>query len=133
MLRVKDIMTPEVFTLEFDASAEEAAWALTRRSISGAPVRDAEGKLTGFLSKTDLVDPSPDDWVERKKATVGDLMMPAAHTVYADDPALNAAKTMADQRIHHVMVLDEESELCGIVTALDVVRALAEGQRFEPE
>lgn len=57
MLRVRDIMTPNVFTLDTDASVLEAAWALTRRSISGAPVRDAAGALVGILSKSDLVNP----------------------------------------------------------------------------
>ena len=33
MLTVKDIMTKKVYTVEFDASAEEAAWGLTRRQI----------------------------------------------------------------------------------------------------
>ena len=47
MLRIKDIMTKRVYTVDADASAEEAAWGLTRRHIGGAPARDAQGNLVG--------------------------------------------------------------------------------------
>jgi CBS-domain-containing membrane protein len=130
MLRIRDIMTPRLFTLEAGASAEEAAWALTRRHIGGAPARDAEGNLVGMLSKTDLVDPEPAQWI-RKEATVGDLMNPAVVTLYADDPAMAAVGEMANSNIHRVVVLDANSEPVGIVTAMDVVRALYRGDRFE--
>ena len=37
---------------------------------------------------------------------------------------------MATRDIHRINVLDQESKLTGIVTAMDVVRALAGGKRF---
>jgi CBS-domain-containing membrane protein len=39
---------------------------------------------------------------------------------------------MASRRIHRIVVLDDDSKLAGIVTPMDVVRALARGARFEP-
>jgi predicted transcriptional regulator len=38
---------------------------------------------------------------------------------------------MAMRNIRRIIVLDEESKLAGIVTPMDVVRALARGERFE--
>ena len=52
MLRVRDIMTKKVYTVDFDTSAEEAAWGLTRRQIGAAPVRNREGALVGMLTKS---------------------------------------------------------------------------------
>ena len=128
-LLVRDIMTRELFTLEADASAEEAAWALTRRHIGGAPARDDEGNLVGMLSKSDLVDPEPAQWL-RKEATVGDIMNPDLVTLYADDPAMAAVSEMAKREIHRIVVLDEDSKPVGIVTPMDIVRALHFGARF---
>ena len=54
MLTIRDIMTTNVYTVDVDASAEEAAWGLTRRHIGGAPARDAAGTLVGVISKSDL-------------------------------------------------------------------------------
>jgi CBS-domain-containing membrane protein len=130
MLRIKDIMTRDVYSVDTDASAEEAAWGLTRRHIGGAPARDADGNLVGVLSSSDLVNPEPEQWI-RGEATVGDLMNPDVISLYAEDPAMAAVNEMAMRNIRRIIVLDEESKLAGIVTPMDVVRALARGERFE--
>jgi len=130
MLRIKDIMTTKVHTVEADAPAEEAAWGFTFRHIGGAPARDAQGNLVGVLSTSDLVNPEPAQWIEGE-ATVGDLMNPDVISLYAEDPAMAAVNEMARRRIHRIVVLDEESKLAGIVTPMDVVRALARGARFD--
>ena len=130
MLKIKDIMTANVYTVDADASAEEAAWGLTRRHIGGAPARDAQGNLVGVLSSSDLVNPEPAQWI-KGEATVGDLMNPDVISLYADDPAMAAVNEMAKRHIHRIVVLDEESKLAGIVTPMDVVRALARGERFD--
>ena len=130
MLRIKDIMTTNVYTVEAGASAEEAAWGLTRRHIGGAPARDHDGNLVGVLSSSDLVNPEPDQWI-RGEATVGDLMNPDVISLYAEDPAMAAVNEMAKRDIHRIIVLDEDSKLAGIVTPMDIVRAMARGERFE--
>ena len=130
MLRIKDIMTKRVYTVDAEASAEEAAWGLTRRHIGGAPARDAQGNLVGVLSSSDLVNPEPAQWI-RGEATVGDLMNPDVISLYADDPALTAVIEMARRDIHRIIVLDDDSKLAGIVTPMDVVRALAGGKCFD--
>lgn len=129
MLKVRDIMTTDVFTLEPDTSAEEAAWGLTRRHIGGAPVHAADGALIGVLSKGDLVNPEPAQWI-KGEATVADVMNPDVLTLYADDPAILAAVGMAERKIHRVIVMDENLRLAGIVTSFDIVKAVAAGLDF---
>ena len=129
MLRVKDIMTKKVYTVEFDASAEEAAWGLTRRQIGAAPVKNREGQLVGILTKGDLVDPEPNQWI-KKEATVGDLMDPEVIAVYEDDAALVAVHELAARNQHRLVVLNTENKLVGIVSTMDVVRALDKGLPF---
>jgi CBS-domain-containing membrane protein len=130
MLKVKDIMTKKVYTVDFDASAEEAAWGLTRRQIGAAPVRNAEGDLVGMLTSADLVDPAPHKWI-KNEATVGDLMDPEVFAVYEDDPALAAVHELATRNQHRLIVLDEDDKLVGIVSTMDVVRALDKGLSFD--
>jgi CBS-domain-containing membrane protein len=130
MLTVGDIMTRKVFTVDADASAEEAAWGFTRLHIGGAPVRDREGNLIGVLTKGDLVNPEPSQWI-KGEATAADLMNPDVLAVYREDPALAAAVSMTDRNVHRVIVLDEEQQMCGIVTSMDIVKAVAAGKTFE--
>jgi CBS domain-containing protein len=130
MLLIRDIMTSAVYTVEANASAEEAAWGLTRRHIGGAPARDADGNLVGVVSSSDLVNPEPAQWI-KGEPTVGDVMNPDIVSLYADDPAMAAVTEMASRRIHRIVVLDADSKLAGIVTPMDVVSALARGARFD--
>jgi CBS-domain-containing membrane protein len=129
MLRVKDIMTKKVYTVEFEASAEEAAWGLTRRQIGAAPVRNKEGELVGMLTAGDLVDPAPKEWI-KKEATVGDLMDPEVFAVYEDDPALAAVHELATKNQHRLVVLNADNQLVGILSTMDVIRALDQGRSF---
>src|SRR4051812_43079931 len=130
MLTIKNIMSKSVYVVDAAASAEEAAWGLTRRHIGGAPAQDAQGNLVGVLSSSDLVNPEPAQWI-RGEATVADLMNPDVISLYADDPARAAVNEMARRNIHRIVVLDADGQLAGIVTPMDVVRALAEGRRFD--
>ncbi len=132
MLTVRDIMTTTVFTVDVDASAEEAAWGLTRRHIGGAPVRDSRGTVVGVLSKGDLVNPEPSQWI-KGEPTVGDLMNPDVLAVYPEDPALAAAVGMVQRNVHRVIVLDEEQKMIGIVSSMDIVKAVVAGRQFAVE
>jgi CBS-domain-containing membrane protein len=132
MLTVSEIMTANVFTVEADASAEEAAWGLTRRHNGGAPVRDSRGNLVGVLTKGDLVNPEPSQWI-KGEATVGDLMNPDVRAVYAEDPALAVAVGTVQRNVHRVVVVDEEQRMIGIVTSMDIVKAVAAGRKFAIE
>lgn len=129
-LLIRDVMTRQLYTVDAEASAEEAAWALTRRHIGGAPARDADGNLVGMLSKSDLADPEPAQWL-RKEATVADVMNPDVVTLYANDPAMAAVSEMVRREIHRIVVLDEDSKPVGIITPMDIVRALHFGARFD--
>jgi CBS domain-containing protein len=129
MLKVRDIMTASVYTVDADASTEEAAWGLTRRHIGGAPVHDDSGALVGVITKGDLVNPEPAQWI-KGEATVADVMNPDVLTLYADDPALSAAVGMVERQIHRVVVMDENFKMAGIVTAFDIVMAVAAGLDF---
>ena len=130
MLLIKDIMSTNVYTVESGASAEEAAWGLTRRHIASAPAVDGGGNIVGVVSTGDLTDPEPHQWI-KGEATVGDIMNPDVVTMYAEDPAMAAVTEMVKRDVHRIVVLGADSKMVGIVTPMDVVRALARGERFE--
>ncbi len=53
-IRIKDIMTPNVVTVQPDHTLEEAAAQLFMNSISGAPVVDAQEKVVGTISQAEI-------------------------------------------------------------------------------
>ena len=54
-MKVKDVMTPTPMTLHGDDSLEKAALIMLGSRISGIPVTDESGHLTGLLSETDVL------------------------------------------------------------------------------
>ncbi len=126
MLRVRDIMTRQVFSLSTDQTIDRAIWSFSQNEISGAPVRDPNGKLVGVLSKSDLVDPMRAE--VNSTSTVADAMTPAVWAVHPDDPVMVAVDLMVAKGIHRVLVVRGPGQLEGIVTSMSVMRALADGR-----
>jgi CBS domain-containing protein len=60
-------------------------------------------------------------------------MNPDVLAVYPEDPALVAAVGMVQRSVHRVVVLDENQKLIGIVTSMDIVKAVAAGRQFAVE
>ena len=55
MLTARDIMNPEVITVREDQSVRELAELFLNRRISGAPVVDNQGRVTGIVTESDLI------------------------------------------------------------------------------
>ncbi|MEJ2690783.1 MAG: CBS and ACT domain-containing protein [Deltaproteobacteria bacterium] len=54
-MKVKDVMTPNPYTLQGSDSLEKAAMIMLNTKISGMPVVDPSGYLIGLLSETDVL------------------------------------------------------------------------------
>ena len=125
------VMSSPPITCLDTSDVHEAEQLMMQERKSRIVITDADGNLVGVLSSSDLVNPEPKQWI-KGEATVADLMNPDVISLYAEDPAMAAVKEMATRHIHRVVVLDSDSRLAGIVTPMDVVRALARGARFDP-
>jgi CBS-domain-containing membrane protein len=130
MLKIADIMTAEVFTVSAGAPVQEVAWSLAIRSISGAPVRDARGRLVGTITKAELIDPDRAAWPRGAGLTAGDVMSPRVAVARADEPAMTAVRLLQRERLRQVIVTDAAGGVVGIVTPMDVLKALVHGDRF---
>jgi CBS domain-containing protein len=124
-LRARDIMTTDILALHAGDSIADAARALTARRISGAPVLDGS-RIVGVVSKSDLVDPK--HWLDdATHTTVGAVMTRVLYAVRPGDPVMSAVRLMVEQKVHRAVVVTEDGALAGIVTSMDVLRALAQG------
>jgi len=151
-----DLMTRDVLSVHPAMGVRELADFLTENEISGVPVIDAQGKLVGVVSATDIAqkgggegnyaldqsDPrffvrSFDDTldveemrnlhIENDELIVRDIMTPTVFTVSAETRAADIAREMVSGRIHRVFVTNLEGRVVGIVSALDLLKLLAEG------
>ncbi|MFD8543154.1 CBS domain-containing protein [Streptomyces sp. NPDC059649] len=122
--RVGSVMSDEVVSARRDTSTEDIARWLAEYDINGLPVVDAEDRVIGVISVTDL---------QRGRGaaagpglrTAGAVMSAPAHTVRADDSVVRAARLMCVSGIERLPVVDEEARLVGMVTRRDVLQIFA--------
>lgn len=126
-MNVSEIMTRDVLTVGPDAPLDDVAWGLTMKGVTGAPVQDGEGHVLGVVSKSDLVNAHRADGNLHLK-TAKEVMTPTLFAVKETDSVRAAAKRMVETGSHRLIVTDDEGKVVGIVTPMDVLRALMDGR-----
>jgi CBS domain-containing protein len=137
-LRVRDVMTAPPETVSEGTTLAEAYLMLSAERLSGAPIVDPTGLLLGVFSTTDLLadlapvldpaapsDPTVLDQI--KGARIGDRLDKGAELVTCgeDESLIQACRLMVKNRAHRVIVVDERGAPTAILSAIDVVRAVA--------
>ena len=54
-MKVKDVMTPKLVSLDYEETLEKAAIIMLQNKISGLPIMDENDDLVGLLSETDVL------------------------------------------------------------------------------
>lgn len=131
-LAVADVMTMDPITVGVDATVEAAEQLLAAYRISGLPVVDAAGHLVGVLSRTDLLLEGGVvlSQLVRGRASglrVGEVMSRPPLTVALSATLAEAARIMRDERVHRLVVVNEQDEPIGVLSATDYVTLIADG------
>ncbi|PIR17722.1 MAG: hypothetical protein COV48_08325 [Elusimicrobia bacterium CG11_big_fil_rev_8_21_14_0_20_64_6] len=140
----KDIMCKKVVSVERWLTLPELVKIFAEKCITGAPVVDETGMILGVVSQTDIVRtgreaatgvPSYhrdfDDTArsaglhieEMDRTRVEEIMTPGAISLDEMTPVEKVAKLMIESHIHRVLITRGE-RLAGIVTTMDMMRAL---------
>jgi predicted transcriptional regulator len=139
-------MTREVFGFAPETSLEVAGRLLYSKHITGAPVLDRDGQPVGVVTAKDLVDPDRRRSPERGTATVyrltadgrdqldggkvaspgrvADVMTRYVIAVGPEATIQQAMKLMTCDDIHRVLVIGAAKRIIGIVSSMDILRAL---------
>jgi CBS domain-containing protein len=122
-LRASDVMITDVLTVAESMPLKEVAKLFGEKRITGAPVVNAQGELLGVISETDIIRKSTSigAW---SPSTAGQIMTKPAVTVAPNDPLQKVCELMYERRIHRVVVA-EAQKICGIITTMDILRAIA--------
>jgi len=121
-LPISQLMTRQVRTASTDDTIAQVGDDLDRLHLHAVPVVDADGRLFGILSATDLVH----FHASKKNPRVVRAWELCTHRPYCvapDTSALEVARLMIAKKIHHVLVT-EGSKLVGIVSTFDFIEKL---------
>jgi CBS domain-containing protein len=156
VITVRDLMTPDPVTVEPGDTLRFAAGVLTALGAGGAPVLK-ENRVVGVLTMTDILDfaanhpsaptprpvpvgreaasadvssamavPESAEWDVLDEHTVAEVMSLRVLALAPGADVREAARLMESEGTHRVVVM-EGPGLVGILTAWDLVRAIARG------
>lgn len=131
-LRVADLMSIDPITISVDASIEDTEELLREHRISGLPVVDADGRLVGVISLTDLLYlavPSVRALIRHRERgiRVGEVMSTPPVTIESTATLREAARLMHEDRLHRLVAVNADGRPIGVISAMDFVALAAEG------
>ncbi|MEQ9324397.1 MAG: CBS domain-containing protein [Polyangiaceae bacterium] len=147
---IADIMTTRIEMVSDTIPLSFAAKLLVDKQITGLPVTTELGELVGVLSWADVMRALGDeagDAAEGKgsyysegetmvfdgrtrlddvEAKVGDYMSDLIIAVGVDATVRDAVRLMKKGAVHRVLVVDDQGNLAGLVSATDIVYLVAD-------
>jgi len=116
-------MVKDVITVTESTPLKDVTKMFIEKRITGAPVVNAEGKLVGVISETDIIRKTNNigAW---SPSTTGQVMTKPAVTVAPNETLQRVCEMMYNRRIHRVVVA-EGAQIKGILTTMDILRAIA--------
>jgi len=138
---VKDIMSTELLTIKENTQIRDVIKIFVNNDISGLPVLDLEGYLSGVVTATDVLQKESShtfyntiiyknyelELLEDAKffdQPVSSIMTVDLSIVEPDTTIAKMAKIMYEKKIHRLLVT-EYGKLVGIVTTFDLLKLLA--------
>lgn len=136
ILRVRDIMSRDVRTVERNDRLAVADALILKERIRHLPVLDSDGLVCAVVSQRDLFRGAllralgyggRAEEMLLGQVLVKEAMSAEVHTTSPDTPVSQAARVMIERKIGCLPVVDGE-KLVGIVTETDLVRLVSESR-----
>lgn len=146
-LLVQDLMSRNVVTASANDMLYDAIREMEIASLTALPVIDTEGKVCGILSNSDLLCltyglqcdiatlPYVSDTVRKTlsdaiaedhcDARVSSAMNSDVETILPTATISEASQSLIFHAVHHLPVVDADNRPVGIISAMDIVRAVA--------
>ncbi len=136
-MRVKDVMTTNVITIQQGLALTEAAKLMAEHNVSGLPVVDVDDRLTGILTEADFlsamnVEAHPSiqnlfqSLIRRRRAKkpmgtiVDDLMTKKPYTLKGEDTLQRAIEIMDRNKVKRIVITDEDDKVQGVISRADL-------------
>jgi len=117
----------EVFSLPSDASVYSAIELMADRQIGALLVVD-NGRLVGVISERDYARKVILKGRASKDTFVREIMTPSPITICCENTVDEAMRTMTDNHIRHLPVLNSRGQIAGVLSIGDLVSWIISSQ-----
>ena len=141
----QDIMSSHVVAIHVQERVHDALKLMTENHLSMLPVVTGDSRCVGVVSQADLMQMAgdlDDEQSDRALTSYGspvfgaasideitneridDVMSTKVKAASPDTLVVDIADLMLEQRVHHVPVCDSDGNLMGVVSTMDILKAL---------
>jgi CBS domain-containing protein len=124
VVRVKELMTESVVSMDVDDTVAEAARLMDEKGISSVLV-NRQGELVGIITDRDIITRILSKRLDATKVRVGEVMSSPLITIGEDASVEEAAKKMAQHAIRR-LVVERDHQKVGIISESDMIRVDSE-------
>ena len=122
MKLVKDMMTSQVISVRPNDLIGDVRGTFLSTGVHCLPVLDDNACAVGVVSSWDLVEEY------QPQESVSNAMTDHVFTIGPSASVNEAAETMRDNFVHHLIVVDPEQTVIGILSSFDLLELLAKGE-----
>ncbi len=147
--QVRDVMTFHAVFVSPGDTVTHALEVMNDNRVASLPVVDDANRCLGIVSASDILTLAEErgadiermsvtegieqelllehfDSIDLSDTLVDDLMTPVPFDVAPEAPLVEAAKRMIENDVHHLVVTERRDQFLGIVSSMDIVRAVAD-------
>ncbi|HEX4825068.1 MAG TPA: CBS domain-containing protein [Candidatus Polarisedimenticolaceae bacterium] len=124
----KSLMVTHIATVKDDLPVEDLCDVLQAAHVNGLPVLNDGGELVGIVTEQDVLygTMGGDNGDGHPALLVRDIMTSPAVCATGDTDVVELCRLMWGMRIHRIPIVSD-GRFVGMVSSLDLVRAVAEG------
>ena len=154
MIKAKDILTKNVIKVRKEMLIKDLSECFVKHRVSGFPVVDENDRLIGVVTEKGLIEQNKSlhmptvialfdaviylesdkhfkDEVNKFTGTrVQDIFTPKPISVTPETPVTEVASVMANENIHTLPVVDNDT-LVGVIGKIDLIKGLAQEQSVD--
>jgi len=130
-MKVSDLIgsRKDVFSITEETSVHQAAQYLREKQVRAVGVVNAEGKLSGVISQSDVSDKVAAENKCPAWMKASDIMTRELVTVTREMTLDDCLRLMEQNSIYHLIVLGEKQEFLGMLSISDILRVVASDEK----
>jgi len=130
-MKVSDLIgsRKEVFSITEETSVHQAAQYLREKQVRAVGIVNAEGKLSGVISQSDVSDKVAAENKCPAWMKASDIMTRELVTVTREMTLDDCLRLMEQNSIYHLIVLGEKQEFLGMLSISDILRVVASDEK----
>ena len=120
---------PDVYALRDDTTVHDAARYLRERQVRAAGVLDANGRLVGVVSQSDISDKVAAENKCPAWMRVSEIMSTGLVIVTPERALHDCLRLMEQNGIYHLLVVDEGGGYRGMLSVTDLLTVIASDEK----